>query len=64
MERLEPKLGFGLSDKQVNSQLKKGLINKDTTVPTKKISAIVVGNIFTLFNLLNFFFAFLIFMVG
>lgn len=64
MERFEPKLELGLTNKQVNEQIKKGLVNKDMTVQTRTTGMIVACNIFTLFNLLNFFFAFLIFMVG
>lgn len=64
MKRIESNINEGLNNKQVKKQVELGLINKDTTIKTKPISRIIFDNIFTLFNLLNFFFAFLIFMVG
>ena len=64
MERIEPKIEFGLNNKQVKEQIQKGLVNKDETVQTRTVGLIVASNIFTLFNLLNLFFAFLIFIVG
>lgn len=64
MERLKPKLEYGLNDRQVQEQIKRGLIHKDITVSTRSISNIIMSNIFTLFNLLNFFFAILLFIVG
>ena len=45
---------IGLSSKQVEERVKKGLVNYDTSVPTKSIKQIVLGNIFTLFNIINF----------
>lgn len=64
METREVKLYKGLTTKEVNIRREKGLVNKDTTIHTKTIGNIVIGNIFTLFNILNFFLAFLIILVG
>lgn len=54
----------GLTNKQVEERIKNGQVNYDTTVKTKSIKAIIAGNIFTLFNLLNFALALAIFAVG
>lgn len=54
----------GLTKKQVEERIKNGQVNYDTTVKTKSIKAIIVGNIFTIFNLLNFALALAIFAVG
>ena len=54
----------GLSSNEVNDRLKKGLTNKNKVVPTKSILKIITDNIFTLFNLLNFILALLIFFVS
>ncbi len=54
----------GLSSNEVNDRLKKGLTNKNRAVPTKSILKIITDNIFTLFNLLNFILALLIFFVS
>ena len=54
----------GLNNKEVNERVKKGLTNKNKVVPTKSILKIITDNIFTLFNLLNFVLALLIFFVS
>ncbi len=54
----------GLNSKEVNERVKKGLTNKNKVVPTKSILKIITDNIFTLFNLLNFVLALLIFFVS
>lgn len=54
----------GLSSNEVNDRLKKGLTNKNRAVPTKSILKIITDNVFTLFNLLNFILALLIFFVS
>lgn len=51
----------GLTSKEVELRIKEGKVNFDTSVPTKSIKQIVLGNIFTLFNLINFALAILIF---
>ncbi len=64
MEKLNSKIYKGLNSNQVEKQIKKGLVHKDTTIPTKSFILIILTNIFTLFNLINLFLAFLIFWVG
>ena len=54
----------GLNNKEVSERVKKGLTNKNKVVPTKSILKIITDNIFTLFNLLNFVLALLIFFVS
>lgn len=54
----------GLSSNEVNDRLKKGLTNKNRAVSTKSILKIITDNVFTLFNLLNFILALLIFFVS
>ena len=54
----------GLSSEEVNIRIKKGLNNENKVVPTKSILKIITDNIFTLFNLLNFVLALLIFWVS
>ena len=43
----------GLSSKMVEERVSKGLVNKTKRTNTKSIFRIIVGNIFTIFNLLN-----------
>ena len=43
----------GLTSKEVEERINKGLVNYDTSVPTKSIKQIVISNIFTLFNIIN-----------
>lgn len=60
----ENKIGIeykGLTEEEVNIRIKEGKVNFDTSVPTKSIKQIVLGNIFTLFNLINFALAILVF---
>lgn len=64
MKRYEPKIDIGLTNKQVNERISNNLFNYDTSVPTKSIKQILFENFFTLFNLLNLFFAISIFIVG
>lgn len=54
----------GLSTEQIEERIKKGLINKDLTTPTKSIKAIIAGNFLTIFNLINLLLAIAIFCVG
>lgn len=44
----------GLSSEEVKERVKKCLVNYDTSVPTKSIKQIIISNIFTLFNIINF----------
>ena len=63
IKRYEPDITKGLSKNQLKQRKKDELINVVTDVPTKTVKQIFLMNIFTLFNILNFFLAFLICMV-
>lgn len=54
----------GLTKEQVKERQEKGLVNYDTTVPTKSIQKILQDNFFTLFNLLNLILGAAVFLVG
>ena len=54
----------GLNDEQINKRKAQGLVNYDTTVPTKSIKAIITSNLFTIFNLMNLLLALAVFAVG
>lgn len=64
VERWNPDIAFGLTSKQVKKRIEENQINKEEIVPTKTIKQIVLGNIFTLFNILNLGLAFSIILVG
>ena len=64
VERYNPDYKSGLNYKQVNKRKEENLINIDTTVKTKSVKSIIVSNFFTLFNIMNFILALLIFFVG
>lgn len=64
MKRIDTNLNTGLNDEQVQIQINNSLTNKNTTVPTKKISRIIFDNFFTLFNLLNLVLAIAVFSVS
>ena len=64
MERYNPEYSNGLSYEQVNKRKEEKAINYDTTVKTKSIKSIIVSNVFTLFNIINFILALLVFFVG
>lgn len=57
-------INTGLSIEQVELRRKKKLVNYNSDVPTKTIGEIIFGNVFTLFNILNFSLGVLIFVVG
>ena len=61
--RYQPSSTFGLSSEQVEQRIHDNLVNYDPSVPTKTIKQIILTNIFTLFNLLNFGLATLIVLV-
>ena len=63
MIRYNPKIEDGLTELQVNRQIKKGYVNYDCNVKTKSIGQIILSNHFTLFNILNRFLGLLIFCV-
>lgn len=64
MKRYNPDIIVGLTDEEINERLDNNLVNYDTSVPTKTIKQIILNNIFTLFNLLNFTLAIFIILVG
>ena len=64
MQRYNPDYKTGLNYEQVNKRKEENLINYDTTVKTKSIRSIIISNFFTLFNIMNFVLALLIFFVG
>lgn len=64
IERFNPDISLGLTDKQVQSRIDANLINHDTTVPTKSVKKILFDNFFTLFNIINLILAIAIFCVG
>jgi len=57
-------INSGLSLEQVMLRKKKKLVHYNSDVPTKTIVEIILGNIFNLFNLLNFCLGLLIILVG
>ncbi|MDD3340805.1 MAG: HAD-IC family P-type ATPase [Bacilli bacterium] len=64
IKRWNPEAHIGLSKEQVKKRIEQGKVNKDETVPTKTIKQIVLGNVFTLFNILNLGLAASILLVG
>ena len=44
---------IGLTSKEVEDRISKGLVNYKTDVKTKSIGEIIMTNFFTLFNFLN-----------
>ena len=62
--RYNPDIKVGLNDIEVNERINNKLVNYDTDIKTKSVKEIVISNIFTLFNLLNFSIAIAIFIVG
>ena len=54
----------GLTTKEIENRIKKGLVNYDTTIETKSVKEIFKSNIFTLFNFINLFLGALVFLVG
>lgn len=53
----------GLTDEQVQERIKENLINKDIKPPSKSVWEILASNVFTYFNLVFVFLAFLLIMV-
>jgi cation-transporting ATPase E len=64
IKRLDVNIKNGLTSDQVKERIKYGLNNVDKTIPTKTISKIIKGNIFTLFNLVNAILALALIYVG
>lgn len=61
--RYHPNIETGLSEEQIQHRIREGLVNKDTTQPTKSIKSIIFSNFFTVFNLMNLVLAIAIFCV-
>ena len=64
MVRYNVDIDKGLDNNQVKSRIQSGYYNYNSDIKTKKISDIVITNIFTLFNILNFSIALFILLVG
>ena len=64
MERFKPDINVGLTKKQVDSRFKDDLYNVDTTVSTKPTKDIIKDNVFTIFNIVNFFLACMVLTTG
>ncbi len=64
MQRYNPDYKIGLNQEQIDKRKAEKLVNFDTTVKTKSIRSIIISNFFTLFNIMNFVLALLIFLVG
>ena len=61
VNRIQADLHIGLSENEIEERVRAGLVNQVTETPEKTTGQIVFGNIFTLFNLLNFVLALLVF---
>ena len=64
MKRFNKDIKIGLTSKEVKYQIENNNVNIDTTIPTKSVKTIILSNIFTLFNMLNLFLAFIVFLTG
>lgn len=64
INRYNPKVEEGLNEEQIRNRIEQGLVNQDTTVPTKSIKSIIASNFFTLFNFMNLCLALAVFAVG
>ncbi len=63
-KRFYPNILKGLSYSQIEQRKTEGLVNYDTSFPSKSIKSILLENIFTLFNLINIALAIAVFLVG
>lgn len=61
---MKTNLETGLTKEQIKTRIEQNKVNYNTTIKTKSIKEIFITNICTLFNFLNIFLAFLIFLVG
>ncbi len=64
IERFNPNISNGLTNKQVLQRKEEYLFNYDTSVQTKSIKRILFDNFFTLFNFINLILAIAVFSVG
>lgn len=62
--RYYPDKKIGLTQEQIDNRKEQGLVNYDTSVPTKSIKRIIVENTCTLFNLMNLLLAIAVLAVG
>ena len=62
--RYYPDKKIGLTQEQIDNRKEQGLVNYDTSVPTKSIKQIIVENTCTLFNLMNLLLAIAVLAVG
>ncbi|MDD3392330.1 MAG: HAD-IC family P-type ATPase [Bacilli bacterium] len=62
--RYYPKTNFGLSDAEVQNRKQNNLVNFATNIKSKSFTYIIISNVFTLFNFLNFMLALAIIYVG
>lgn len=54
----------GLTDKEIEKRIQENQVNYNTTIKTKSVKEIFRTNMITLFNILNLFLAYLIFIAG
>ncbi|MEG0873091.1 MAG: HAD-IC family P-type ATPase [Clostridia bacterium] len=64
VQRYTPDISKGLTLSQVNARKKDGLVNYDTSIPTKSMARIIKENTITLFNILNILLAIALIYVG
>ncbi len=64
VQRLATKADYGLTELQAQQRRNAGLINQPVESPTKSVRQIILGNIFTYFNLIFFALAILLITVG
>lgn len=64
MKRFSPSIESGLTLEQVKLRYRENLVNYDNNVPTKSYKSIILGNIFTLFNLINIVLGLLVLLTG
>lgn len=64
VKRYNPSINEGLNNEQIEERKKDGLVNYDTTVPTKGTKSIIIENVFTIFNLLNLILALAVYFTG
>lgn len=64
VERYQVNLKTGLTEEEVENRKRQGLVNYDTSVPTKTKSQIIKENVITWFNMLNLILGLAVFLVG
>ena len=56
IKRYNPDIKKGLTKSQVEERITNNLVNFNTDVKTKSVKEIVVENVFTLFNIIKYYF--------